>query len=51
MKLCLFLFILSVILFVSSIIILKNALAQKKELKEQLEYISDEPDIFLDFFK
>lgn len=51
MKLCLFLFILSVILFVSSIIILKNAFAQKKELKDQLDSINNEPDVFLDFFK
>lgn len=51
MELCLFIFILSFILFISSIIILKNAFAMKKEVLEQLDSINSNSDTFIDFFK
>lgn len=51
MELCLFMFILSFILFISSIINLKNTFAIKKEVLEQLDSINNDSDAFIDFFK
>lgn len=51
MLLCLFLLAISFIILIASLIIFKNAINIKKQIDDQAKTISEEPEIFLEFFK